>query len=127
MSVKKESNLQKRIQNLIKSKGGYVHKMHGDMISEPGIPDLIACYCGYYIGIEVKVDKNKPSPAQGIHCRKIWEAGGIACIVWTVEEVEFILNQIDRWHDVVTETEGTVPNGVEAAMHFANIDDGRSW
>ena len=126
MAVKKETPLQERIQALIRRKGGYVIKQHGDMISEPGIPDLLACYRGIFLGIEVKVDNNTPSPQQGIHCRNIWKADGIAAVVWDVNTVESILSYIDRW----IEAKCLVPEvnkGVETQMLFANIDTGRNW
>lgn len=126
MAVKKETPLQERIQALIRRKGGYVIKQHGDMISEPGIPDLLACYQGIFLGIEVKIGNNTPSPQQGIHCRNIWKAGGIAAIVWDTDSVDLILSAIDRW----IEAECLVPEvikGVETQMHFANLDTGRNW
>lgn len=126
MAVKAETSLQERIQKFIVKSGGYVIKQHGDMISEPGVPDLLVCYRGIFIGLEVKVDNNVPSKRQGIHCRKIWNAGGIAAIVRSVDEVYNLLLIINRW----IEAERTTPEvirGVEARMILMNIDTGRSW
>lgn len=97
MSKKKETPLQERIQRCIKARGGYVIKTHGDMTSEPGIPDLICCYNGIFIGIEVKVNNNKPSKEQGIHCRLIMKSGGISLVTWSVEDVRFLLSIIDNF------------------------------
>lgn len=94
----KEGSLQERIQRLIEKKGGYVFKNHGDMTTEPGRPDIVACYKGYFLAIEAKVDGNTPSAAQGIHCRNIWKAGGIACVVWTINEAEYVLDYIDAYN-----------------------------
>ena len=126
MAVKTETPLQERIQTLIRQKGGYVVKQHGDMISEPGIPDLLVCYRGIFLGIEVKVNNNTPSKHQGIHCRKIWNAGGIAAIVRSVDEVYNLLLFINRG----IEAERTAPEVVKiinAQMILMNIDTGRSW
>lgn len=126
MAVKTETPLQERIQTLIRQRGGYVVKQHGDMISEPGIPDLLACYRGIFLGIEVKVNDNTPSKQQGIQCRKIWQRGGIAMVTWTTDDVISVLSFIDRWIDA----ECLVPEvikGVETQMQFANIDNGRNW
>ena len=126
MAVKAETSLQERIQKFIVKSGGYVIKQHGDMISEPGVPDLLVCYRGIFMGLEVKVDNNVPSKHQGIHCRKIWKAGGIAAIVRSVDEVYNLLLFINRW----IEAECTTPEvikGVEVQMIFADIDNGRSW
>lgn len=95
MGTKKETLLQQRIQKLIESRGGYITKNWGSMVSEPGVADLTACYKGLYLAIEVKVDKNKPSPAQGVHARLVHRANGITAVVWSIEEVETILDTID--------------------------------
>ena len=71
MGKQKEGSLQERIQILLKKRGAYCFKNHGDMTTEPGRPDIICCYKGMFVAIEAKVDDNKPSKAQGIHCRKI--------------------------------------------------------
>ena len=126
MAVKAETSLQERIQKFIVKSGGYVIKQHGDMISEPGVPDLLVCYRGIFIGLEVKVDNNVPSKRQGIHCRRIWNAGGIAAIVRSVDEVHCLLLFINRWIEAECQTPEVI-RGVEAQMIFMNIDTGRSW
>ena len=125
MGVKAETSLQKRIQNLIIKRGGYVNKNWGNMTSKPGISDLTCCYKGYYISIEVKEDKGEPSMAQGIHCRKIWHCGGMAFIVWSVEEVKKVLDMIDRL-DVERMNIGLM---VKSLLKFDSnyVDDGTRW
>lgn len=115
MGKQKEGSLQERIQKLITQRGGYCFKNHGDMTTEPGRPDIVCCYKGLFVAIEVKVDNNKPSPAQGIHCRKIWQAGGIAVIVWSVKEVERLLYLIDN--HILSPLN----------MQINRLDDGTRW
>lgn len=126
MGKQKEGSLQERIQKYIKSIGGICHKNHGDMISEPGIPDITVGYKGLYIGIEAKVDDNKPSRQQGIHCRSLWQAGNIAFVTWDLDTVKNVFGFIDRWIDANC-TPSEIQKGVETQMMFANIDDGRRW
>lgn len=122
MGVMKETLLQRRIQKLIKSRGGYVNKNWGSMISEPGIADLTVCYKGIYLALEVKEDKNTPSEAQGIHCRAVQKAGGQTAVVWSVEEVEKILNILD---DVAA---GNIREEyIWSEFDAAHIDDGTRW
>lgn len=117
MSRQKEGSLQGRIQKLIKSRGGYCFKNHGDMSTEPGRPDIVCCYQGLFIAIEAKIDENKPSAAQGIHCRSIWQAGGIAVIVWSIAEVEKLLWIIDQH-----------PARIVLKTFIQNeLDDGTRW
>ena len=53
--------------------GGYGRK---------GIPDIIVCYKGRFIGIECKFDatKNPPTKLQQLELAKIKKAGGIAIV-----------------------------------------------
>lgn len=125
MGVKAETSLQKRIQNLIIKRGGYVNKNWGNMTSKPGIGDLTCCYKGYYLSLEVKEDDGKPSLAQGIHCRKVWHAGGMAYIVWSVEEVEIILDIIDRLNVERINMGLMVNSFLKVDSNY--VDDGTRW
>lgn len=122
MAVMQETQLQQRIQKLIRSRGGYVHKNWGNMTSEPGIADLTVCYKGYYVALEVKEGDGKPSKQQGIHARLVWKAGGISCVVWSVEEVNKLLDILDDYAD------GNIREGfIKLEFENANIDDGTRW
>ena len=126
MGVKSETSLQKRIQNLIIKRGGYVNKNWGNMTSKPGIGDLTCGYKGFYIAIEAKEDDNTPSLAQGIHCRKVWHAGNIAMIAWSVEEVNKLLEILDS----CIKRNLSIKDSIEftrSAMKTYLIDDGTRW
>ena len=127
MGVKAETSLQKRIQNLIIKRGGYVNKNWGNMTSKPGIGDLTCGYKGVYLAIEVKDDDNTPSLAQGIHCRKVWHAGNIAMIAWSVEEVDKVLSHIDYCVNYCHYPMQELRNEMKAYMNKYNIDDGTRW
>lgn len=122
MSVQPETLLQQRIQVLIEKRGGYVNKNHGSMISKTGIADLTICYRGLYVTIEAKVDGNKPSAAQGIHCRLVQKAGGLSCVVWSTKEVEYVLDQIDK-----SEYIKYVSKISQEVMALEEVDDGRKY
>ena len=118
MGVQAETRLQQRIQRLIKSRGGYVHKNWGNMTSAPGVADLTVCYKGKYLVLEVKEGDNTPSSAQGIHCRNVYRAGGLAAVVWCIEEVDIILNAIDSLDDNKL---------IRGRIIALGIDDGTRW
>lgn len=63
-------------------------KEHGGMYGTAGIPDVICCYHGMFIGLEVKTEKGKLTKLQEITIRKIVTAGGTAVKVTSVEEVK---------------------------------------
>ena len=46
-----------------------------------GIPDIIGCYLGRFIAIEVKVDYNKPTPLQVNVMNEIVKNTGYAAVV----------------------------------------------
>ncbi len=51
-----------------------------------GSPDIIGCYKGRFIGVECKVGKNKPTDLQTEFAARIEENGGIAWLVYSLEE-----------------------------------------
>ena len=86
----KESILQKRVRasiNAIFPKKAYTIKTHGDRYTAPGIPDILACVMGVFIGIECKMWRGRPSEAQIINLRDINRAGGIGVyLIWNTDE-----------------------------------------
>lgn len=56
----KESELIRKISEYLKSVPDlFFWKEHGGMYGTAGIPDLIVCYRGRFIGLECKVGKNE--------------------------------------------------------------------
>ena len=45
-----ETKLQRQIQAYLKSLGAYEFKVHGEIFMRAGIPDIICCYKGKFIG-----------------------------------------------------------------------------
>lgn len=64
----------------------YVIKIHGSAFQEPGIPDLLACINGWFVGIEVKNEVGVVSEVQKIHISNIKKAGGIAIVTRSLED-----------------------------------------
>lgn len=81
-----EQQLAKKIQTYLKSKGAYVIKTIAT--NRAGVPDIIACYEGKYIAIEVKLPKGVVSMLQKAHLLQIKAAGGIAIVARCVKDVE---------------------------------------
>jgi len=46
-----------------------------------GVPDIIACYKGTFIGIECKANGNKPTELQQKHLRDISISGGKSLVI----------------------------------------------
>ena len=84
---KEETKLQRKVQDYLESLGAYHFKVHGNAYIKSGIPDIISCYKGKFIGIECKVGKNKPSRLQEEHRDMILSAGGIHILAYKLEDV----------------------------------------
>ena len=96
----KESVLVTKMIELIRSRGGYAENIWGGGFQSAGIPDILACYKGVFLGIEVKVGKNKPSALQQAKVKMINQAGGLAVVTWdTTEQLEAMLDYIDSKTD----------------------------
>lgn len=78
-----EGKLQRKCQAIIRKYGGYVFKNNGNMFTEKGRPDLVACVKGKFVAIELKREGhlNEVSDAQKVVGEKIREAGGICLFV----------------------------------------------
>ncbi len=46
-----------------------------------GVPDIIACYRGFFLAIECKAGKNKPTALQEREMGKVNAAGGMAMLI----------------------------------------------
>ena len=57
-----------------------------------GIPDIIICYKGKFLGVECKAGYNKPSALQEREMAAIHKAGGAAMVVR-----EDTLDQLEAW------------------------------
>lgn len=96
----KESVLVTKMIELIRTRGGYAENIWGGGFQSAGIPDILACYKGVFLGIEVKVGKNKPSALQKAKVKMINEAGGLAVVTWdTLDQLEAMLDYIDHKAD----------------------------
>lgn len=77
-----EKFYENKIKKLLKSEGAWFVKFFANRMTKEGIPDILACVNGYFVGIEVKAQNGRPSPLQMYHCEQIRKAGGFAFIVY---------------------------------------------
>jgi hypothetical protein len=93
-----EAQLVKRIISYIDGRGGRCFKIVAEEggRQESGIPDLLVCYRGFFVGIEAKTPAGKLRPRQRFVLASIEEAGGYTAVVRSLDEVEALLSEIDR-------------------------------
>lgn len=51
-----EADFSRKLQKILRSRGWWVVKYHASQYTPKGIPDLICCYKGHFIGLELKRD-----------------------------------------------------------------------
>jgi len=90
-----ESTIQKNIVAYLKKIGVPYYKTSA--MNSRGWTDLVLCYNGHYVGLEVKRPGKygKLSELQKLHIVTIRNAGGYAFVVHSVDEVKECLKEID--------------------------------
>lgn len=78
-----EKNFENKIKKYLETKKSwYIKYWAGAAFTKSGIPDLIACCDGYFLGIEVKAPNGKPSPLQIHNLKEIDKAGGFGILLY---------------------------------------------
>ena len=91
-----EKAFQTKLIKLIEKNNGYVVKFNASAISKIGVPDLLACINGKFVGLEVKKENGKPTDIQLWNIEKIKKSGGIAMVVKpsNYESVEKLIKKL---------------------------------
>jgi hypothetical protein len=92
-----EALLTKSIRQLLNSVGIFAWKEWGGPMSTPGVPDIIGCFKGRLIGIEIKSEKGIVSEYQKEFIDNINRAGGLAFVARSLEDVIEGLGLQDRF------------------------------
>lgn len=66
--------------------GAYLRKIHGGPFQHVGIPDIVGCIEGYFVGLEVKTTDGRVSEIQKIEGLCIVKSDGIYGVVTSPEE-----------------------------------------
>lgn len=91
----KEQDIQRKIIKYLESVGAYVVKVVAS--NKSGTPDILACYRGIFLAVEVKRPETKTnvSELQEYNIKKIKEAGGIAIVSWDLDAVKATIENIN--------------------------------
>lgn len=89
-----EQKIQAKILGFLKSMGCYTVKVMA--ANRNGVPDILGCYKGHFIAVEVKRPGNKPTELQQAHIDDINQKQGHAIVAYSVDEVETMLKEIDN-------------------------------
>ena len=92
----RESRLSRKIMLAIRGKGYFCFKVHGSEYMMAGLPDIIVCAKGRFIGLEVKNPEdwqNVSNKQMAVH-EEIRAAEGIAEVVTSPEEALTAINRV---------------------------------
>ena len=81
MAMTPEKKVKNKVVRLLKQYGAYYFFPASYGMGRSGVPDIVCCLQGRFIGIECKAGKNKPTPLQEKELADIIKAGGISCVV----------------------------------------------
>ena len=81
MAMTPEKKVKKAVSNILDIYGAYYFSPMSGGFGRSGVPDIVACYKGRFIGIECKAGNNKPTELQKKEIAKIQTAQGSAIVV----------------------------------------------
>ncbi len=77
--------------------GCYRWKQHGGPYGCAGLPDIICCMNGRFVAFEVKRPKGgRLTKLQEVAIGKIRDAGGVAAVVTSLDEVKAVVKNIQE-------------------------------
>ena|ERR1051325_7085517 len=76
---------------------GFFVKIHGSQFQHAGLPDLICCVKGRFIGMEIKTPTGEPTLLQLQTLRDICRAEGQAVVVRSCEEALKAVRDSEMW------------------------------
>lgn len=94
----REKRVEEKIKDYLFSKGAYYFKVHGSAFMPKGIPDIVVCYKGCFIGLEIKAPGKlyNQSPEQKIHMDNIIKSDGYYLLVDDLSPVKELMEYIDE-------------------------------
>jgi hypothetical protein len=96
MARQPEGRLVAKIKTFVTKEGGRPFKIMGsdESFQEVGIPDLLICFQGWFVGAEVKQRGESLRPTQRVILHEIYQAGGAAAVLETVKQAELLLSYL---------------------------------
>lgn len=83
--AQRESRRSREIIKALKAEGIWSFKVHGGAMMMSGLPDIVACVDGLFVGLETKLE-TKQTEIQKFRQEEIQQAGGFYFIVHTKRE-----------------------------------------
>ena len=93
-----EAKVKKKVVDVIKKNSAYYFFPATGGYGRSGVPDVVCCYRGVFIGVECKAGTNKPTGLQELEMAKIRSAGGFTLVVNedNIDGVQTMFDAIER-------------------------------
>lgn len=78
-----EKNFENKVKKFLKEHGCYFIKYWGGgAFTKSGVPDLLVCCNGYFVGVELKAPNGRPSELQIHNLNEINNSGGFGILLY---------------------------------------------
>jgi Holliday junction resolvase len=96
VTKQRESRLSQSIMRALRAQGIFCFKVHGSEHMMAGLPDIVACVEGKFLGLESKHPETREdtSPRQDLVHTYIEESGGTARVVCSVAEALEVVQEL---------------------------------
>lgn len=92
-----EKGVENSIKEWLTSIGAYWVKHFANQFTRTGVPDLLCCVNGRFVGIEVKDPDGEPTPLQLFNLKQIKKAGGVDILADNLKVVQDRLEKEGVW------------------------------
>lgn len=93
-----EGKVKKQVKAILDYFGAYYFSPATGGYGRSGVPDIVACYNGKFIGLEIKAGKNQPTALQQRELATIKKRGGISMVINE--------GKLDALHDLLCDLSG---------------------
>jgi Holliday junction resolvase len=98
MAATPEKKVKDAVTKILKEYNAYYFYPATGGFGRSGVPDIVACFRGHFIGIECKAGNNTTTALQDRELAKIEEAGGRAMVI-NEDNVEVVRRTLDAISD----------------------------
>lgn len=94
--AQRESKLSRKILDALRARDIFCFKVHGGPTMMVGLPDIVACVGGRFVGLEVKLPENREGSTerQRLIGARIMHAGGAWSVVCSVAEALAVVEEL---------------------------------
>lgn len=109
MAMTPEAKVKRKVTDILKKLECYYFYPATGGYGKSGVPDIVACFRGVFVGIECKAGKNKPTLLQERNLDQIRSAGGLALVVNE--------NNLDKLTEFIIEKKLGITNAADNVRH----------